>query len=135
MKILIDTNILISAFVFYGQIGKLLDSMLDNDEIEIYVTEYVDAEFRRVVNETFSKKSEKALEKYKKANFKIYPSTQKILGKVRDKKDIPVLSDAIYYGADILLTGDKDFFETEIDMPIIISPAVLAEYLQQKFGA
>lgn len=39
-------------------------------------------------------------------NFNFCPSTNQNLGEVRDKKDVPVLSDAIFNNVDILLTGD-----------------------------
>ena len=38
-------------------------------------------------------------------------------------KDRPILRAAIYAGADILLTGDKDFLEAGIDYPKCLSPA------------
>ena len=42
---------------------------------------------------------------------------------IRDKKDLPVLRSAIASGADVLLTGDKDFTEAGIEHPQIITPA------------
>ena len=42
---------------------------------------------------------------------------------LRDKKDLPVLRSAIAAGADILLTGDKDFTEAGIVHPRVITPA------------
>lgn len=51
-----------------------------------------------------------------------------MLGEVRDKKDIPVLSDAIFNQVDILLTGDKDFLESDIKHPLIYSPSMLADF-------
>ena len=38
-------------------------------------------------------------------------------------KDRPILRAAIYAGADILLTGDKDFLEAGIDYPKCLAPA------------
>ena len=130
MRIMLDTNILISAFVLGGKIEKLLDLIYD-EGYSVYVTEYVDLEFRRVVNKKFSSRKEEIFAKYAKRKFKIYPSTTQILGKVRDEKDIPVLSDAIFHEVDILLTGDKDFLESEIKNPLIMSPVILFEYLNQ----
>ena len=132
MRIMLDTNLLISIFVFGGKIEKLLDLIYDKG-YDVYVTEYVDLEFRRVVNKKFFNRKEEIFAKYAKKNFKIYPSTDKILGTLRDKKDIPVLSDAIFHDVDILVTGDKDFFESDIKKPLMISPAILFEYLNKKF--
>ena len=46
-------------------------------------------------------------------------------------KDIPVLSDALYHKIDMILTGDKDFLEANLDKPLIFSPSMLCDYLGQ----
>ena len=42
---------------------------------------------------------------------------------IRDYADRPILRAAIEAGADILLTGDKDFLESGITHPAIMTPA------------
>lgn len=42
---------------------------------------------------------------------------------IRDTADRPILRAAIIANADILLTGDKDFLESGIDHPQILTPA------------
>ena len=42
---------------------------------------------------------------------------------IRDVKDRPILRAAINVGVDILLTGDKDFLEADIDKPKTITAA------------
>ena len=44
MKILLETNVLISAFVFGGKAGQLLEKLFDSD-FELLVSDYVDREF------------------------------------------------------------------------------------------
>ncbi len=52
------------------------------------------------------------------------------LFEIRDPKDYPVLYTAIVEGVDILITGDKDFAEVEIDHPEIMTPGgFIAAYL------
>jgi len=46
---------------------------------------------------------------------------------IRDKKDLPVLVSAITEDVDILITGDKDFSEIEIEKPEIPTPAQFLE--------
>lgn len=41
--------------------------------------------------------------------------------KIRDVKDRPILRAALYNGSDLLLTGDKDFLESSVSTPKIIS--------------
>jgi predicted nucleic acid-binding protein len=48
---------------------------------------------------------------------------------IRDKKDRPILRAALNAGADLFLTGDKDFLESAIIDPRIISVSeFLADY-------
>ena len=46
--------------------------------------------------------------------------------KIRDVNDRPILRAAINAKADILLTGDKDFLESGIDTPKIMTAADFA---------
>ena len=47
---------------------------------------------------------------------------------IRDVKDRPILRAAIEAKADILLTGDKDFLESGVVMPKIMTPSEFLEY-------
>lgn len=42
--------------------------------------------------------------------------------KIRDVSDRPILRAAIRAGADVLLTGDKDFLESGLKNPAIMTP-------------
>lgn len=42
---------------------------------------------------------------------------------IRDVKDRPILRAAIYANVDILLTGDKDFLESDVKSPRIMNPS------------
>ena len=46
--------------------------------------------------------------------------------KIRDEKDEPILRTALYHNVDIILTGDKDFDDLEMNKPKVITPS---EYL------
>jgi len=45
------------------------------------------------------------------------------LFEIRDISDAPILYTAIIEGIDVLLTGDKDFDDVEVDMPDIMTVA------------
>lgn len=47
---------------------------------------------------------------------------------IRDVKDRPILRAAIDAKADVLLTGDKDFLESGVITPKIITPSEFLEY-------
>ena len=129
MKILLDTNVLISAFIFGGQAGRLLN-MLFESEHKLYVSDYVDQEFKSKLEDKWPKKADEVYHLYHLMDIKFCESAKEMQGKLRDVKDIPVLSDAIYHQIDVILTGDKDFLEAELEYPLIYSPAMLLEYLK-----
>ena len=128
MRIMFDTNVLISAFVFGGQPKQLLETLLLSGH-ELFVSEYVYSEFVDKLKIKWPDKSDKLVSIFKKMSFSFCESTSQILGNVRDEKDIPVLSDALFHNVDILLTGDKDFLESDINNPIILSPKMMLEFL------
>ncbi|MCC8082120.1 MAG: putative toxin-antitoxin system toxin component, PIN family [Lachnospiraceae bacterium] len=128
MKILLDTNVLISAFVFAGKTGALLSELIGSDH-RLYVSEYVDREFKEKLEMKWPDKAERIYALFHKMSFHFCESTDKKLGQLRDCKDIPVLSDAMYHGVDIILTGDKDFLEAGLENPLIYSPTMMFDYL------
>lgn len=131
MKIMLDTNVLISAFVFGGQTGKLLNLLFDSEH-ELYVSKYVDCEFKEKLEQKWPIKAKKVYNLYRQLNIHFCESTNLTLGDLRDKKDIPVLSDAIYHNIDLILSGDKDFLEAELKNPLVFSPIMMLEYLETK---
>ncbi|WP_428769758.1 putative toxin-antitoxin system toxin component, PIN family [Treponema sp. HNW] len=112
MRIFLDTNVLVSAFVFAGRTGNLLEMLFDGD-YDLLISEYVDSEFKAKLEEKWSSKADKIYSLYRSLPFIFCSSTDKQYDIIRDKKDIPVLSDALFNNADIILTGDKDFVFTQ----------------------
>ncbi len=126
MRVLIDTNILISsalsnkgtpyqAFlkaVTYPNHGIVCDQNID--------------ELRRIFNRKFPQKLS-ALERFLSLALLTLelvptPSEEHISeSKIRDVNDRPILRAAIYAKADILLTGDKDFLESGLKHPKIMT--------------
>lgn len=49
------------------------------------------------------------------------------LFEIRDKMDYPVLYTAIIEDVDILVTGDKDFSEVDVEKPEILTPGEFLE--------
>ena len=128
MKIMLDTNVLISAFVFNGTAGKLLRLLFDTDHV-LYVSEYVEQELKDKLSEKWPNKQQAVYELYKTMNFYFCESAIEQKGSLRDIKDVPVLSDALYHDVDVILTGDKDFLDAELEKPLIYSPSMMLEYL------
>jgi putative PIN family toxin of toxin-antitoxin system len=128
---MLDTNVLISAFVFGGKSGKLLRLLLDSEH-ELYVSDYIDQEFKAKLEIKWPDKASAVYRLYHRLNIHFCESTDEKLGELRDEKDIPVLSDAMYHKVDLIVSGDKDFLEANLDYPLIFSPAMLLAYLEEK---
>lgn len=130
MKIMLDTNVLISAFVFGGCAGKLLQKLFVSEH-KMYISSYVDQEFKAKLEQKWPAKSERVYSLFRVMDFCFCKSTDQRLGNLRDVKDIPVLSDALFYNIDVILTGDKDFLEANLEKPLVFSPAMMLDFLGQ----
>jgi len=130
MKILVDTNVIISAIVFGGQPALLLDKLFKYEH-ELYVSTYIDKEVYAILTKKWPDKALLLYSSFRKLNFIFCPSADKTLGALRDEKDVQVLSDAIYYNVDLILSGDKDFLEAELTTPLVYSPAMLLAFLEK----
>jgi len=128
MKIMLDTNVLISALVFGGKAREII-LMLIGTEHKIYVSDYVVKEFSDKVQIKWPDKADVLLKAFHRLPFYFCQSSEKLQGTLRDEKDIPVLSDALYHQVDVILTGDKDFLEADLEKPLIFSIKMLEEFL------
>ena len=128
MRVLIDTNILISAAlsskgtpyqafikaVTYPNHGMVCEQNID--------------ELRRIFNRKFPQKIH-ALETFLSLalmTLELVPTPVEehvSESKVRDANDRPILRAAIHAKEDILLTGDKDFLESGLATPQILTAA------------
>lgn len=129
MRIMLDTNVLISALLFPG---ARMDTMMECifTKHQLVLSSYVVEELKRVVKRKFPKR-ELAINKLLMMMSFEYVYTpndiERGLFDIRDVKDYPVLYTAIIEDVDILITGDKDFSNIDIEKPEIMSPTEFME--------
>ncbi|MDD6735077.1 MAG: putative toxin-antitoxin system toxin component, PIN family [Clostridiales bacterium] len=128
MRIMLDTNILISMYVFKGM--KDVIEKITQDHTMLLCS-YVIDELHEVIEKKFPEKG-KSVEEFLTSlpyEFIYTPKTieSHSLFQIRDKDDEKVLYSAIISEADILLTGDKDFSDVEIEKPEILTPKEFLE--------
>ena len=134
MKVLIDTNILISAALSSGGTPFLAYAKAVTHPNHAVVCEQNIDELRRVFNRKFPTKLY-AMEHFLATaliSIEVVPVPEPETDaeqSVRDVADRPILRAAIACGADVLLTGDKDFLESGIEHPKIMTSA---EFLAMK---
>lgn len=128
MRILIDTNVLISAILnpegtpfqaYLKAVSFPNHALICDQNIE---------ELKRIFNKKFPKRID-ALNRFLSIALlsieivQIPTDENDSESLVRDAADRPILRAAINANADILLTGDKDFLESGIGHPQILTPA------------
>ena len=128
MRVLIDTNVLIFAALHANSVPYQAYVKAASYPNRGLICEQNVDEMKRI----FNKKSPKrlaALDKFLSIallTLELVPiPTDENMSEsqIRDADDRPILRAAIEAKADVLLTGDKDFLESGLKKPIIITPA------------
>ena len=123
---MIDTNIFISAVLFpKGRAAEALYKSLMPPYRPV-VCDYVIDELHRKFREKFPDRTE-ALDGFlctALPAFEIVSTPEEAVeaeSRIRDPKDRPILRAALNAGSELFLTGDKDFLESSVEDPRIIS--------------
>lgn len=132
MKVLIDTNILISAALSSkGTPYQAFIKAVSYPNHGLVCEQNID-EMRRIFNRKFPKKLQAldnflslALLTLEVVSTPIEPYASEEM--IRDVNDRPILRAALSAKADIILTGDKDFLDSGLKNPKIMSAA---EFIQ-----
>lgn len=131
MRIMLDTNILISIIFFPSWVTREFTRRVGLGN-RIVLCDYVIEELRLVVDRKFPGRK-KILEQFfyelpfelvytpKDLNLEDFPA-------VRDSKDTPILATAILENIDILVTGDKDLRVVETEYPEIMT---MSEFIER----
>lgn len=124
MRIMLDTNILISVFVFKSKtLNQVIETILL--EHKLVLSSFVVGELKRVVSRKFANKSRELDEFLTVLPYELVYTPEIMdenLFEIRDKMDYPVLYTAIIEEVDILVTGDKDFLDVGVERPDILTP-------------
>lgn len=123
MRVMIDTNVLLSALIFEStKLAELIEYI--TEEHHLVLCSYVIEEAKEVIGRKSSNYIAVLDGFLLKISFEMVytPSDVMIELNMRDAKDIPVIVSAIASDVDILITGDKDFADLDIERPEILTP-------------
>ena len=129
MRVMVDTNVLISLLVFSS---KKMDQMMECIFVEhqLVLSSYIVEELKDVVKRKFPSKIAVVDILLAKISYE-YVYTPDIMDEtlfeIRDIKDYPILYSAILEDVDIFVTGDSDFDDVDIEKPEILTPAEFVE--------
>ena len=123
MRVMLDTNILISAFIFKSKKMYELIKELSNEH-KIVIASYCIEEMKELIKRKFNVKME-VLENFLETfPFELVYSPIKVEEKkfeIRDEEDYIILYTAIIEDVDIFITGDKDFKDVKVEKPEILT--------------
>ena len=129
---MLDTNVLISLLLFPGsRMNAMMECIFTQHELVL--SSFVLEELKAVVQRKFPTKEKVVDRLLLKMSFDLVYTPEEMdesLFEIRDAKDYPVLYTAIIEAVDILITGDKDFADIQIEKPEILTPAdFIAKYV------
>ena len=127
MRVLVDTNVLISAALSSeGVPFQAYVKAVSTPNRGLICEQNVD-EMKRIFQKKFPAKLP-ALDEFLSTallTMELVPiptDEAETENQIRDVKDRPILRAAIHANADVLLTGDKDFLESSLTHPAIMTP-------------
>lgn len=126
MRIMIDTNIIISALVFRSEhLTKVIEKA--SEQYTLVLCSYVIDEIYAVAARKFPRHKSTINRFLSKLSFELVYSPKEIEGEklfdIRDENDYIILHTAIIEDIDVLISGDKDFAAVDIDRPEILTPS------------
>jgi putative PIN family toxin of toxin-antitoxin system len=139
VKCLIDSNVLISAWLFPGSVPDKAFSRALDYPFESIVCQYSIDEILHVCHRKWPEKVGSIhdfigrLQNHNNLTMATFHNKVQAENlEIRDSSDAPILAVALEEDLDFIITGDKDFFQGRYVVPIAISPAKFAaidEYL------
>jgi len=135
MRVMLDTNVLLSALLFPGErMDRMMQCIFEKHRLVL--SSFVVEELVDVTKRKFPGKL-KAVDTFLSAmSFELAYTPQDLeadLFDIRDAKDYPVLYTAILEDVDVLITGDKDFSDVAVERPDILTPAqFITQYVEGK---
>lgn len=125
MRIMIDTNVILSALLFPSErMNVLMDKV--TREHQLVLSSFIVGELMEVTRRKFKNKVEAMDVFLSQLPYElVYTPEQPKAGlfEIRDENDYPVLYSAIVEDVDVFITGDKDFTEIDIERPEILTPS------------
>jgi len=111
MKIILDTNVILSAFITQGLSSRVLE--ICNDKHQLFISSWIINELIGKLKSKF-KIPQKEINRFKDfllTAFRVIQPKGEIPKLCRDKDDNNILYLAQYIDADLIITGDKDLLD------------------------
>ncbi len=124
MRIMIDTNVIVSAILFPNSLPSTLVKSISTKH-DIILCTHILEELTRIFKRKFKNKITALEEFLSELTYELIYTPQNISVEkyptIRDKNDFPILVSAIIGIVDVIITGDKDFLEMDIEQPAVMT--------------
>lgn len=124
MRIMIDTNVIVSSVLFPNSLPSILIKSISSKH-EIILCTHILEELTKIFERKFKNKINVLEEFLSELTYELIYTPQNISVEkypaIRDKNDSPILVSAIIGIVDVIITGDKDFLEMDIEYPAIMT--------------
>lgn len=122
MRVMADTNIIISALLFPASIpARVL--LLVADQHELVLCDHIIAEVRNVVARKRPDLLGDVDVLLAQLSYDLVIAPQEPSKLIQDPKDQPILNAAIMADVDVIVTGDKHFLQLDLERPKPMPPA------------
>ena len=129
MKVLIDTNILISAMLYpKSKPAMALYHAADNHELVL--SDHNIAEFRRIAKEKFSRTQADIELFLAELTYELVLAPEAPQKLINDPKDVPILNAAIIATVDVVISGDKHFLSLHMERPKTMTAVEYLKYVE-----
>lgn len=129
MRVMLDTNVLLSALLFPGERMNTLFHKITTEH-HLVLSSYVIDELLHVTQRKFESKIETVDLLLSQLPYELVYTPQQPrpgLFDIRDENDYPVLYSAIIEDVDVFITGDRDFDGLDLERPEILSPSAFLD--------
>jgi uncharacterized protein len=124
MRVVLDTNVLVSGIFFHGIPGKILDAWV-NDQFELSASPLILDEYARVIFELAGEKEDLLAMEWISNLFglsHVVPEPSANTSHCRDPKDDKFIHCALSSRAKYLVSGDKDILSLTQNFPFRVIP-------------
>ena len=122
MKILVDTNVLVSA-LFYPNSNPATALYHVANNHDLVLCDQNISELRKVATDKFSDKTADIDSFLNELKFELIPAVESARNLISHPKDAPILKAAIDSNVDIIISGDNHFLSLSIEKPKTMRPA------------
>lgn len=126
IRVMVDTNVVVSSVLNSKGTTKAAIFKVSEPPYVLVLCDQILDELRRIFNLKFPYKIPDMERFISTARYDLITLTAEdvknpVEEKIRDVKDRPILRAALKAGVDILVTGDKDFLEADVEIPKILT--------------